>query len=110
MELRLYLDPDAPLLFVEPTVAPADAPNAHAWYLGDSDLLLIARTGQFRGAFSDQNASITVKLNNHNRQASKLIGQPLRVRAELYDGATLYFAGFVQDIGYGTAIELDIGA
>lgn len=111
MELRLYIDPDAPLTFVDPTVAPADAPDAYRWLLDVGDLVLQARTGQFRGAFSNPSANVAVKLDNCERQAAVLIGQPLRSWAEIRDDDdNLYFAGLVQGITYGTALALDIGA
>jgi len=111
MELRLYIDPDAPLVFVAPTVLPADAPDAYPWLTDVGDLVLQARTGTVRGAFSDQSANVTVTLDNSGRQASTLIGQPLRVRAEIEDDdGHLYFAGMVQTIDYGTVVALDIGA
>lgn len=101
MELRVYVAADAaPLVFVERGVTPAQAPNARPWLQGFDPLQLQARTGQYKGAFSDQNASMSVRLNDANRQATKLLDQVLRSRAELYDGALPYFAGLIQSFSY----------
>ena len=110
LELRLFVDPDAPLYFVEPTTPPSVAPNARRWLLSVDDLTLGARTGQYRGAYSDQNASVKLRLDNKDRQAVRMLGQPFRVRAEIYEDDALYFAGLVQGMDYGKTLELDIGA
>lgn len=105
MELRLFVNDDAPLSFVEPLTPPAAAPNARPWLTSVGDLTLHARAGAYKDTFSNPNATVTFRLDNARRQASALLGQPLRVRGELWDGATLYFAGLVQSLGYGTALE-----
>jgi hypothetical protein len=111
MELRLYIDPDAPLAFIETTVAPADAPNAYRWLLDVGDLVLLARTGQYKGPFSNQSANVAITLDNEGRQASELVRSPLGVRATiLNDDDSVYFSGLVQGLAYGTRLQLDIGA
>lgn len=111
MELRIYRDPERPQSFVDVGTPPASFPNSHAWLLGVDSLFLHARTGQSRGPFSDQNASLVVRLQNDSRRASNLIGQPLRKRAEVYHDDALYFAGLVGPIEYaGDTLTITIEA
>lgn len=113
MELLLYLDPDNPLSFVEPGVLPADAPDSRPWLNYVGDLAMLARTGTVKGTFSNQNPSVTVQLINRARQASKLVGQPIRANAELWDpraSGVLYFEGLVQLLTYGSVLEIEIGS
>lgn len=109
-ELRLYLNPDAPLSFVDAGVRPAEAPNSRPWIVNAGDLTLNARIGTYRSAFSDPNASMTVQLDNTGAQASSLLGQPLRVVGEIYDDGVLELSGLVQTIQYGTTVGVEIGA
>lgn len=109
MELRLYLDPERPLSFVDVTTLPAAAPDAWPWLLGATGLALSVRTGSLRGRFSEQNPSMSVELANDARQASTLLGRPLRVPAEVFDDdGNSQFIGLVQAIAYGTTLTLEI--
>lgn len=112
MELRLYIDAERPLSFVSVGTDPAAAPNSRDWLDEVGDLTLVARTSTVRGAFSDQNASLVVRLLNTNRQASKLIGQPLRKRAIVIDDdGSEYFAGLVGPMEYeGAKLAITIEA
>lgn len=110
MELRIDLGAAAPLSFVEPRTAPAAAVNSRPWLTSVGDLVLVARTGTYKGAFSNQNASVTILLDNRGNDASNLIGCPVGARAELYDDAALYFSGVIQSIAYGPQITIEIDA
>ena len=112
MELRLYIDAERPLSFVAVGTNPASAPNSLAWLDEVGDLTLVARTSTIRGTFSDQNASLVVRLVNRDRQASKLIGQPLRKQAIVYDDdGSEYFAGLVGPMEYeGDKLAITIEA
>lgn len=101
---------DAPLIFVEPLTEPSAAPNARPWLTEVSGFSRAARSQAFRSSGSAEAASITVVLENRERQASILVRVPLRVRAEVHDGTALYFAGLVQSCAYGTALVLGIEA
>jgi hypothetical protein len=108
VELRLFIDPNAPLIFNEPNDAPASNPNARPWLTFISDLTMRARAGAYRGTFSNQNASLSIEIDNSGEQASALVGRPLRVHAELWDGTLLYFSGAVQSLLYQTVLAIDI--
>lgn len=109
-ELRLFLDPDAPLKFVHTQTAPADAPAARAWLTSVGTLTLQARSGAVHDVFSNQNATLAVKLDNRGRQASTVLRQPLRARGELWVDGALYFAGLVQSLAYGPQLAITIEA
>ena len=109
--LRIFVDPDASLEFVEPTILPAAAPNARPWLIEIGDLTLNARSGAFRGTFSNENATLVVTLDNRQRQASTLLRRPLRARAEVDDrDISNYFVGIVRDVLYGTTLSLTLEA
>lgn len=67
-----------------------------------------ARAGEAAGFGSTETPSATVQLQNESRRVATLIGNPLRARAEIYDGAALAFVGFVSRVRYGLAIELTL--
>lgn len=99
------------LSFVDPTAPPADFPNSRRWLTNVSGLNLSARAGAFQLAGATENATISVELDNRERQASELIGQPLRARAWAYeDDGRLYFDGTVQSINYGTSLSMSVEA
>lgn len=109
MELRVYLDPERPLSFVDATTLPAQAPDSFPWLVGVSGRALRARSGSLRGRFSEENPTITVDLANDGRQASTLLGQPLRVPAEVFDDAgNSQFVGLIQSLAYGTKLTLEL--
>lgn len=111
MELLLFVA-DVPLRFVRPGTPPAQAPEARSWLVDVSGLALAARGAAFEQlANAPEGASISVKLDNAGRQASQLLGRPLRVCADVYDDDDeLYFAGIVQAIEYGPNLTLQIEA
>lgn len=67
-----------------------------------------ARAGSPSGLGSTESPSAAATLQNHGGRVAALIGNPLRARAELYDGDFLAFAGFVASIRYGITIDLNL--
>lgn len=67
---------------------------------------IAARAGRASTFGSTDAPSSSAKLQNQFSRVAKLIGNPLRARAELYDGDDLAFVGFVAAISYGAVIEL----
>lgn len=110
MKLYLY-PPGALLIFVEPLTPPAAEPDARPWLTDVSGYSVAARSSAFRSAGATESASITVELDNRERQASLLIRNPARNWAEVYnDDGTLYFAGLVQGAEYGTSVKMNVEA
>jgi hypothetical protein len=68
------------------------------------------RAGTPTGLAATEAESVTVTLDNTSNVAAALVGQPLRMAAEIYDGETLYFAGTVASIRYGRTVEMTVEA
>lgn len=103
--MRLVLGLDGVTVeFVEPR-----ASGPYRWLTGVGSLLLAARAGHLEGAGVGESANVTVELNNDGKQASTLLGRPLRARAWLYDDDDeLLLAGLVASVGYGRALSLTL--
>ena len=64
-----------------------------------STLRLAARAGQQSGLGVGESPSINVSLDNVDKRAATLLGNPLRARAELYNSDnSLFWAGFVSHL------------
>lgn len=65
-----------------------------------STLRLAARAGQQSGLGVGESPSVNVTLNNVDRTAASLLGNPIRLKAELYNSDdTLFWAGFISHMG-----------
>lgn len=73
-------------------------------------LRLAARAGRLSGQGVSESTSVTVSLDNTGLRVSTIIGRPLRVRAEIYDGEDLFFVGTVASITYGRTVDLTLEA
>ena len=94
------------LEFVEPGID-----GEYPWLSKVGVLLLAARAGHLDGLGVGEAANMTVELDNAQRQASALIGRPIRARGTVYDDADdVYFAGVVQQIQYGGRLVLTLEA
>lgn len=80
------------------------------WLLDVGTLLLQARAGHLSGIGIRESSSLPVTLDNTGRQASRVIGRPLRAKATVYDGAEVYFAGIVASIAYASIIQMTLEA
>jgi len=66
------------------------------------------RAGTPSGIAATESTSLSVTLDNTGNRAAALIGQPLRMGAEVFDGDQSYFSGNVAAITYGRTLELTI--
>jgi hypothetical protein len=82
----------------------------YAMLLSIGTLRLAARAGNISGIGVTESTSVRVQLDNTGRRVSKIIGRPLRVRAEIYDGEDLFFVGTVASISYGQTVEITLEA
>lgn len=90
-------------------------PNVNGPYpwLGDvGALLLNAIAGHLEGTGVSETPNVPVRLNNTSKQATRLLGFPLRAPATLYaDSGDELFAGLIASVAYGlTSLELSIEA
>jgi hypothetical protein len=75
------------------------------------DTLRIAcRAGQVSGIGSSESTSVSASFDNTGGKAAEILGRPLRIQAEIYDGPDLFFTGTVSGIQYGQTITLNIEA
>lgn len=100
----LSLDPSE----VAFTILGKDGP--YALLLSISPIRQAARAGRQNGIGISESTSCVVQFDNTSRRASRIIGRALRVHAKVYDGETLFFAGTVSEIAYGTTIDVTIEA
>lgn len=71
---------------------------------------IAARAGAASGFGATETPNASVTLLNRNKRTALLIGNPLRAKAELFDGDVLAFTGTVAAIAYGLNIELTLEA
>lgn len=84
--------------------------GAYRWLIGADNLLIAARATHIDG-YGGESANMTARLDNSGRQASELLGYPLRARAWFYDDAgELEFEGLVQAIDIGPTLALTLEA
>ena len=92
--------------FVEPRTA-----GAYPWLTKVGHLLLAARAGHLESVGIAESANMSFDIDNANRQASTLLGRPIRARAVIYDDAgDEFFSGLVQQIIYGNTLSGTIEA
>lgn len=83
----------------------------YPWLGKVGTLLLAARAGHLDNIGVAESANVTVELTNDRRQAATLLGRPVRAAAALYDDAgDMFFAGLIQQVGYGTTMVVSIEA
>jgi hypothetical protein len=82
----------------------------YAMLLSIGTLRLAARAGNVSGIGVTESTSVTVQLDNTGRRVSRIIGRPLRARAEIYDGEDLFFVGTVSAIRYGQTVDITLEA
>ena len=103
MQLVLYLSPNAI------TITPVNSLGEYPLLDVVGTLRLAARAGTPTGLGVGETGSLSVQLDNSSRQAARLVGRPLRCRAEvLQDDGTLIFEGTVAACTYGRAVVLDL--
>jgi hypothetical protein len=97
---------DVDLEFVEP-----NAEGAYPWLTEVGALLLYARAGHLKGTGVSEAPNVPVKLNNHEKQATRLLGYPLRAPAVIYgDDGEEFFSGSIATVTYGATLDLSIEA
>lgn len=102
MRLMVYLAGGLSLEFVE-----IGDVGEYPWIANVGPLVLNARAGPLHDV-NAEGPSVAVQLDNRSKQASTLLGQPLRARAELYDGDELFFPGIVATLKVGRVLTLGI--
>lgn len=91
------------------TVAPG--PLQWQWLAGVGTIRKAARASYLGGIGETESPNVSATLNNRNRQASTLLGIPLRRRAEIRDETgALLFAGVISKVAYGAELYLEIEA
>lgn len=94
------------LEFVSPTTD-----GEFPWLTFVGTLIQEARAGHLEGIGTVQTASLQVELDNEDKQASSLLGRPLRALADVYDDDDeLFFSGLVQSLRYGRTMKLGLEA
>jgi hypothetical protein len=73
-------------------------------------LRIAARAGHISGIGTTESTNVTVSLDNTGGRAAEIVGRPLRVQAQIYDGPDLFFTGTVASIQYGRTVDLLIQA
>lgn len=97
---------DVELEFVEP-----GADGAFPWLTQVGALLLNAIAGHLQGTGVSETPNIPVTIDNRDKQATRLLGFPLRAPAVLYDGdGEEFFAGLIASVKYGRTLDLSIEA
>lgn len=93
-------------------ITPVASGGAYDWLLGVGPLSLIASVGEAVNNTDRMAGSVEVKISNAGRRAARILGQPLRKRAQIYnDDDSLFFGGYVSDVGYGREVmTLRVGA
>lgn len=93
-------------------ITPVASGGAYDWLLSVGATSLIAHVAQLTAGTDRMAASVEVKISNAGRRAARILGQPLRKRAVVYDAAgALFFGGYVSDVTYGhDVLTLRIGA
>ncbi len=71
-------------------------------------ITVAARAGATSGFGATDTPSASASLLNKRKRVALLIGNPLRAKAQLYDGAALVFSGTVSAIDYGLNIDLTL--
>lgn len=72
---------------------------------------LLLEAGTVRSNFEGETSNVTVTLRNSVGQCSRLFARPpLTAAAELYDGATLIFAGSVQLVDLDSTCRVTVEA
>lgn len=85
------------------------ADGEYPWLGKVGNLLLAARAGHLESVGLPETASITVQLDNENRQAATLLGRPVRAGATLFDDEDeTLFSGLIQKIEYGPTLAITI--
>jgi hypothetical protein len=106
MRLVITLEP------AELEITPVASGGAYDWLLGVGATSLIAHVAEAVSAEDREAASVEVTISNAGRRAARILGQPLRKRAVIYDDANvLFFDGYISNVGYGREVlTLRIGA
>lgn len=105
MRLVVYLDP-CPIEFTEPLSG-----GEYPWLTKVGTLMLAARAGHLDGIGVGEGANIEVELDNAGRQATTLLGYPLRAPADVYDDDDeLLLSGLVARFTPARAVSMTIEA
>lgn len=86
----------------------ADGPFPHL--ISIDSLTIAVRAGTVSGIGATESPSASATLDDIDGKVSAIIGAPLRVQADLYDGEDLFFSGLITDVAYGEIITLTIQA
>lgn len=106
MELVLYTKPSPITMGM---VGDMTSPYPFVQRVGD--LVQAARAGDDSGIGVGESANLSVTLANPKRRVAALIGRPVRVRADVMaDDGSLFFAGVITDVDYGSTVELQLEA
>lgn len=90
--------------------APAGAGLAFAWLVSVSPINELASVSLVSSMGAGEAGSVSVSLDNTNNQAGELLGLPLRVPAQVFDGDTLLFSGIIARVQPGLEYQIDIEA
>jgi len=100
--MRLVLTIDGSVI----EFTPLNDSGPYPYLKGTTPIREGARAGASASFGSTETPSTTVSLKNDGGRVAEIIGNPMRARAELYDGDFRAFSGFVQSIEFGLAITL----
>lgn len=102
---------DAWLWFTKDAKTIAPGPLVWQWLADVGAIRKAARAAYLGGIGESEAPNVQVSLNNRNKQASKLLGSPLRRHAEIRtESGDLLFTGVITKVKFGTELSLDIEA
>lgn len=104
LRLVLYLGPAA----IEFTELLDGGPFPYLETVGS--LVMQARAGYLKGLGIGESPRLDVVLCNDGNRVADIIGQPLRARADVFDGDAAYWQGVVSTASYGRKVGLSISA
>lgn len=88
---------------------PINSTGPYPFLVSIGNIRITARAGATSGFGTTETPTATVRLQNASRRVADLIGNPLRVRADVYDDSNaLAFVGFVSTVSYGLMIDLTL--
>jgi hypothetical protein len=90
--------------------APSGAGLAFAWLVSVSPINELASVSLVASMGAGESGSVSVNLDNTGNQAGDLLGLPLRVPAQVFDGDALLFSGIVARVQSGIEFSLDLEA
>lgn len=83
----------------------------YPWLAGVGNLNIAARAGHLSGIGATESPNLAATIDNEGKQATALLGRPLRVPVDAFDDDdALFFSGLVSGVTYGPALAVTVEA